>query len=86
MKATIIEIKNNPEETNRGRKEAGIPTNDLEDKEEMNIESDKKKKQEFKKMRRGLATSRTTLNRPTSESERCQKKMKKEKLKTNLKK
>ena len=26
------------------------------------------KKQEFKKMRRGLATSRTTLNIPTSES------------------
>ena len=66
MKATIIEIKNNPEETNR--KEAGIPTNDLEDKEEMNIESDKKKKQEFKKMRMGLETSETSPNMPKSES------------------
>ena len=37
------------------------------------------KKQEFKKMRRGLGTSRTTLNIPTSESEGCQKEKRKSK-------
>ena len=31
------------------------------------------KKQEFKKMRRGLGMSRTTLNIPTSKSQGCQK-------------
>ena len=45
------------------------------------------KKQEFKKMRRGLETSGTTLNIPTSESQGCQKeKRKSKKLKTYLKK
>ena len=44
------------------------------------------KKQEFKKMRRGLGTSGTTLNVPTSESEGCQKeKRKSKKLNTYLK-
>ena len=44
------------------------------------------KKQEFKKMRRGLGTFRTTLNIPTSESQGCQKeKRKNKKLKTYLK-
>ena len=45
------------------------------------------KKQEFKKMRRGLGTSRTPLNVPTSESQGCQKeKRKSKKLKSYLKK
>ena len=45
------------------------------------------KKQEFKKMRRGLGTSGTTLSVPTSESYGCQKeKRKSKKLKTYLKK
>ena len=45
------------------------------------------KKQEFKTMRRGLGTSRTTLNVPTSESKWCQKEKKKNKrLKTYLEK
>ena len=45
------------------------------------------KKQELKKMRRGLGTSRATLNVPTSESYGCQKeKRKSKKLKTYLKK
>ena len=44
------------------------------------------KKQEFKKMRRGLGTSRTSLNVPPSESLGCQKeKRKSKKLKTYLK-
>ena len=45
------------------------------------------KKQEFRKMRRGLGTSRTSLNVPTSESKGCQKeKRKNKKLKTYLNK
>ena len=37
------------------------------------------KEQEVKKLRRGLGTSRTTLNVPTSESYGCQKEMRKRK-------
>ena len=37
------------------------------------------KKREFKKMRRGLGTSGSTLNIPTSESQGCQKKRKNKK-------
>ena len=45
------------------------------------------KKQEFKKMRRDLGNSRTSLNIPTSESQGCQKESRKsKKLKTYLKK
>ena len=41
------------------------------------------KKQEFKNMRRGLGTSGTTSNAPTSESQGCQKEKSKSKtLKT----
>ena len=44
-------------------------------------------KQEFKKMRRGLGTSRTILNVPTSKSQGCQKeKRNSKKLKTYLRK
>ena len=44
------------------------------------------KKQEFKNLRRGLGTSRTTLNFPTSKSQECQKEKRKIKtLKTYLK-
>ena len=45
------------------------------------------KKQEFKKVRRGLGTSRTSLNVPTYNSQGCQKeKNKSKKLKTYLNK
>ena len=45
------------------------------------------KKQEFKKMKRGLGTSGTTLKVPISESQGCQKeKRKSKKLKTYLNK
>ena len=44
------------------------------------------KKQEFKKMRRALGISRTTLNIPTSKLQGCQKKKRKsKKLKADLK-
>ena len=44
------------------------------------------KKQKFRKMRRGLGTSETTINIPTSESQGCQKKNESKKLETYLKK
>ena len=44
------------------------------------------KKQNSRKMRRGLGLSRTTSNAPTSESEECQEKKKSKKLKTYLNK
>ena len=47
----------------------------------------KMKKQEFKKLKRGIGTSKTTLNIPTSKPLGCQKeKTKNKKLKTYLKK
>ena len=49
MKATLSEIKKNPQGTNNEGKEPGIPTNNLEQKEEINIQPEQK--QEFKKMR-----------------------------------
>ena len=42
------------------------------------------KKQEFKKLKRGLGTSRTTLNIPTSESYGCQKEKRNSKKYENL--
>ena len=47
-------------------KETRNQINDLEQKEEVNIQWNRKKKQEFKKMRRGLGISWTILNIPTS--------------------
>ena len=38
MMVTLSEIKNNPQETNREGKEVGIQTNNLEHKEEINIQ------------------------------------------------
>ena len=69
MKVIQSEIKENVQGTNSGSKEARTQINGLVQKEEINIQpKKKKKKQEFKKMRRGLGTSRTNLNVPTSES------------------
>ena len=62
------EIKENGQRTNSDRKETGIQINGVDQKEERNIQPDGMKKQEFKKMRRGLGTSRTTVNVPTSKS------------------
>ena len=85
MKATQSEIKENIQGTNNEGKETGIQINDLDQKEEINIRPNRMKKQEFKKMRRGLGTSGTTLNVPTSKSKGCQKERRKsKKLKTYL--
>ena len=50
MKATVSEIKKNPQGTNSEGKEAGDQINNLEHKEEIN--QNRMKKQEFKFMRR----------------------------------
>ena len=54
MKATQNEIKQNIQGTNSDRKETRTQRNDLEQKEEINIQLDQRtKKQEPKKMKRG---------------------------------
>ena len=68
-KNTQNEIKQNIQGTNSEKKETGTQINDLEQNEEINIQpfsQNRMKKQEFKKMRRGLVTSGPTLSVPTS--------------------
>ena len=79
------ETKENVRGTNSDRKETGTQINNLE-KEEINIQPEQYEETRIqKKMRRGLGTSRTILNIPTSESQGCQKeKRKSKKLKTYL--
>ena len=69
VKAIQSEIKKNIQGTNSEGKETGTQINDLEQKEEINIQLEQNEETRIqKKMRRGLGTSRTTLNVPTSES------------------
>ena len=71
VKAMKREIKKNIQGTNSEGKETGSQINDLEQKEEINVQPDRMKKQAFKKQKtnwRGLGISGTTLNIPTSES------------------
>ena len=65
-KNTQNKIKQNIQGTNSEKKETGTQINDLEQKEEVNIQQNRMKKQAFKKMRRGLGTSGTTWNVPIS--------------------
>ena len=69
MKAMLRETKENVQGTNSEAKETGTQINGVNQKEERNIqpEKKKKKKQEIGKIRRGLGTSKTSLNIPTSE-------------------
>ena len=67
MKAMLRERKENVQGTNSDVKETGTQINGLKQKKETFNES-RMKQQEFKEMRRGLGTFRTTLNVPTSES------------------
>ena len=60
MKDTQNEIKQNNQGTNNDKKKTRTQINDLEQKEEVNIQQNRMKKQAFKKMRRGLGTSGTT--------------------------
>ena len=80
-------IKENAQETNSDKKETRTQINSLEKKEEINIQPQQNEETRIQKMRRGIGTSRTTLNVPTSDSEGCQmEKRKTKKLKTYLKK
>ena len=67
VKAMKREIKENVQGTNSDGEETGTQINSLEQKEETSNQN-RMKTQEFKNMRRGLGTSRTTLNIPTYES------------------
>ena len=68
MKAMKSEIKENVQGTNSDGKETRTQINGLDQKEEINIQLNRMKKQEFKKMMRGLGTFGTTLNIPLSKS------------------
>ena len=68
MKTMKSERKENTQGTNSDGKETGIQISGLEQKEERNIQPEQNEETRIKKMRRGLGTSRTTLNIPTSKS------------------
>ena len=67
MKAMQSEIKVNVQGTNSDGKETGTQVNSLNQKEEINIQPEQNEETKFRKMRRGLGISGTTLNVPTSE-------------------
>ena len=62
------EIKQNIQGTNSKGKETGTQINDLEQKEDINIQPEQNEETRIQKMRRVLGTSGTTLNIPISES------------------
>ena len=63
----LRETKENVQEINSDGKETGTQINTVDQKEERNIQPEKSKETRIqKKMRRGLGTSRTSLNIPTS--------------------
>ena len=68
VKAIQSEKKENVQGTNHEGKETGTQINSLGHKGERTFNQNRMKKQEFKKMRRGLGTSRTSLNVLTSDS------------------
>ena len=68
VKAMQSEIKENAQGTKSEGKETGPEINDLEQKEEINSQPEQNEETRIQKMRRGLGTSRTTLNVSTSES------------------
>ena len=67
MRAVLRETKENVQGTNSDGKETGTQINGVDQKEEETSNQKRMKKEDFKKMRRGLGTSRTSLNVPTSE-------------------
>ena len=67
MNPMLRETKENVQGTNSDAKETGTQINGVDQKEKRNIQPEIMKKQEFKKMRRGLGTSRTSSNVTTSE-------------------
>ena len=68
-KTVKSEIKKNTQGTNNEGNEIGTQINDLEQKEEMNIQLEQNEETVIQKTeKRLLGTSRTTLNIPISES------------------
>ena len=65
MKAMLRETKENVQATNSDGKETGTQINGVDQKKETSNQK-RMKKQDVKKMRRCLGTSRTSLNVPTS--------------------
>ena len=68
VKAMQSEIKQNVQGTNSEGKETRTQISDLDQKEERDIQPEKREETRIQKMRRVLETSGTTLNVPTSES------------------
>ena len=67
MKAMLRETKANVQGTNSDVKETGTQINGVDQKEERNSTPEKNEETRIQKTRRGLGTSRTSLNVPTSE-------------------
>ena len=67
MKAMLRDTKENVQGTNSDVKETGTQINGMNQKEETSNQK-RMKKQEFRKIRRGLGTSETTINVPISKS------------------
>ena len=67
IKAMLRETKENVQGTNSDGKETGTQINGWTRRKKETSNQKRMKKQEFKKMRTGLGTSRTCLNVPTSE-------------------
>ena len=87
LKAMLRETKENVQGTNSDGKETDSNQRCGPRSKKETSNQKRMKKQELKKMRRGLGTPRTSLNVPTSELEGYQKeKRKSNKLKTYLKK
>ena len=68
VKAMQSEIKRNVQGTNSEGKETGTQINDLEWKEEINIQPEQNKETRIQKNEERLRTSGTTLDIPTSKS------------------
>ena len=63
VKVMQSEIKQNIQETNSDRKETRTQRNNLEEKEDTNVQQEQNEETRIqKKMRRGLGTSGTALN------------------------
>ena len=65
---TQNQIKQNIQGTNSDGKDTVTQINNLEQKEEINIQPEQNEEIRIQKMRRGLGTSETTLSAPTFES------------------
>ena len=68
MKAMLRETKENVQGTNSDGKKTGTQINTVDQKEERNIQPENNEETRTQNMRRGLGTSRTSLNVPTTES------------------